>query len=99
MQPAVEQHEIGKAVFLEQPLQVELDIGLTADEGGIAQQAQGAPVGHQSPQGFGAVQILLDERVRRKARLAGGGEASQLLMPADDVQENEALSTSRARGW
>ena len=71
MQQAVEQDEIAEAVFGKNRLQVELEVRLATDEGRIAQQTERASVGDDAPQRLGAVEVFLNQGMRRKARPAG----------------------------
>jgi hypothetical protein len=41
------------------------------DEVGVAQEAQSATVGDEAPEGFGPVEILLNEGMGREAGAAG----------------------------
>ncbi len=61
MQQAVEGSEILKAQLVENARKVEFDIGLAADERGVAEQAQGLAIGHHAPEDLGPVQVLLHE--------------------------------------
>ncbi|MHA2615509.1 MAG: hypothetical protein V2G37_01340, partial [bacterium JZ-2024 1] len=80
MQKPVEQDEVvevGVALGFEDGLQVELHVGLAAQEGGLAQKPQEAAVGDDAPEMLGAVQELLHQGVGGEARTAGGIHPAQ----------------------
>jgi hypothetical protein len=85
VQQAVEEGKIVEALFIQDLPQVELDIGLPADVGAVAEEAEGQAVGDQAPEVLGAVEELLDEGVRCQAGSSAGWEASQFLAGADEV--------------
>ena len=61
----VEQGELGEELAVEHRLEVELDVGLAGEGGGVAQQPQDPAVGQDRPQVLvGAVEQLLHHRVR-----------------------------------
>ena len=78
----VEQHEVGEDLAVEHRLEVELDVGLTREGRGVAQQPQRPPVGHEGPQVVvGAVEQLLDHGVG--CPLGGAGDALGALVEVD----------------
>ena len=81
----VERGEIVEALFLENRLKIKLDVSLPANERGIAEQPEREAVGDDAPNVFGAVEIFLNERVRREARASAGRHAAKFLPCADDV--------------
>jgi hypothetical protein len=93
MQEAIERLEIVEALLRDDRAEVKFDIALAADEGAVAQQAQTGTVRHHAPDVLGAVQILLNQRVRRQARPAGRRHPAQFLTGADDVHRR------RVRGF
>jgi hypothetical protein len=82
MQKAVEQHELAVKVGLHQGPEVEFHIGGPSQAGGIPQQPQLVAVGHQTPEGVGAVQVFLDQGVGAAAGLA---PLVQPLVMGDDM--------------
>ncbi|GJQ20273.1 MAG: hypothetical protein HBSIN02_06280 [Bacteroidia bacterium] len=61
MNEPVQCRKVIKALFHNNALQIELDVGLPSYECAVAQQAQRGAVGHNTPKMLGAVEILLHE--------------------------------------
>ena len=85
MEQAVERGEVVEALFLEDGLEIELDVSLPADEGGVAEQPEREAVGDDAPDVLGAVEVFLNEGVRSEARASAGRHAAKFLPRADDV--------------
>jgi HEAT repeat protein len=96
VQQAIQRGEVVEALLLQHRAQVELDIGLLADERAVAQQAQGQAVGHHAPQVLGAVEVLLHQRMGGQAGAARGRRAVQPLARPDDVQRRRVLGLAHA---
>jgi hypothetical protein len=95
VQQAVKQHKIGKPPLIgEDRRQIELHIRLAAHKRRIAQQAQRAPVGDDSPQRLRAIEVLLNQGMRRQARARGRSDAPQLLATTDNVNRNRRFCAS-----
>jgi hypothetical protein len=82
VQEPEDQGEVPEAVLLHEGLEVHLHVGLAADEGGLAQEAELPPVGHQAPEGLRGVQVVLEEAVGRAPAPPG---LAQLLAPGHHV--------------
>ncbi|MCL6649686.1 MAG: hypothetical protein K6U89_15295 [Chloroflexi bacterium] len=91
VQEPVEDGEVGEPLLLEDLPEVELDIGLAAHVGAVAQEAEGKPIGDEAPELLAAVQVLLDQGMGREPRPPRGGQASQLLPGAHDVHRWRVL--------
>jgi hypothetical protein len=89
MEQAIEGGEVVEALFLKDGLQVELDVCLAADQGGIAEQAEGEAVGDDTPNVLSAIQVFLHQGVGGHARASAGGHAAEFLAGTDDVNRRE----------
>ena len=98
VEQAVERGEIVEALFLEDGLEVELDVSLPADERGVAEQAEREAVGDDAPDVLGAVEVFLNEGVRREARASAGRHAAKFLPRATTMWTGEAAVLHRLRG-
>ncbi|AEP13709.1 hypothetical protein J8C00_15895 [Chloracidobacterium sp. E] len=67
VQQPVENSKVSEPLLFKNLAQVELDIGLPAHKGAVAQQAHHETVGDKSPDVIGPVQVFLHQRMRRKA--------------------------------
>ncbi len=85
VEETVEDDEVLEALAVEDGFQVELEVGLGAQVGRGPEQPQQSPVGDDPPEVVGAVEELLDERVRREARPAGGIDPAEFLARTGDV--------------
>ncbi|HRZ35580.1 MAG TPA: hypothetical protein P5534_04370 [Candidatus Paceibacterota bacterium] len=85
MKQAVEGGEVVEALFLQDGLQIELDVGLAADQGGIAEQAEREAVGDDTPNVLSAIQVFLHQGVGGHARASAGGHAAEFLAGTNDV--------------
>ena len=85
VEQAPEHGELGIEPAGDNAFQVDLEIGRPGDPGGVAQQAQAAAVGDDAPKRVAAVQVLLDQGVRRPAV---GPARVQLAVEGDDVDRD-----------
>src|SRR4051812_3347426 len=68
MDHPVEHGKVVEALFFEDGAEVELDVRLALRERGIAQDSQHLSIRHEAPHRLGAIQVLLNEAVRRQPR-------------------------------
>ena len=85
VEEAVEERKVGELLAFEDRFEVELDVGQAAEELRVTQDAEGLAVGHHAPEVLGAVQVVLDKRVRRETGPAGFGATVEGLAAADDM--------------
>ena len=64
VQQAVCERELGILVAVEDPAQIELDVGRAREALAVTQQPQLLAVGDQTPHGIRTVEVLLDRVVR-----------------------------------
>ena len=95
MQQAEEDGEVGEALLLQHLPEVELHVGLAANEAAVAQKAQHQPVGDEAPDLLGAVQVFLNEGVRGEAGPTPGRKAAEFLPRADDVHGRRVFVLAR----
>jgi hypothetical protein len=98
VEQAVEDFELAEALLVEDLREVELDIGLAADVGAVAQQAQGEAVGDDAPEVFAAVEEFLEEGVRGHSGAFGGRCACQVVARADDVDGGRVVGLAGTMG-
>src|SRR5579863_3037631 len=79
MEQAVERGKIVEALFLKNRLKIKLNVSLSANERGIAEQTERKTVGDDTPNVFGSIQEFLNERVRRKTRATAGRHAAKFM--------------------
>ncbi len=92
VQQAIEDGKVVEALLLQDLAKIELDVGLAADVGRVAQEAQREPIGDDAPELLAAVQELLDQGVRSEPGATRRGHSSQLLPNADDVHRRGVFS-------
>ena len=83
VEQAVEEGEVGVGVLLDHGLEVELQPGAAGAPGGIAEDADLRPVGEDAPDGLGAVEQVLEQRVGAAAGALGA--SVEVRVGADDV--------------
>jgi hypothetical protein len=81
----VENGEVLKVLLFNHRCQIELKIDLAANSGTVAQQADDTAIGDKTPKMLGAVEILLQQRVRRKARASTRRKLIKLLPETDNM--------------
>jgi hypothetical protein len=82
--------ELGVLVAGGDALQVELEIDGPGEAGGVAQDAQAPAVGDDAPERIRAVEVVLDERMRREALLVAA--AVEVVVEGGDVHGDRRLS-------
>ena len=96
VQQAVHQRKLAELLALEHRPQIELDVGRAGETRRIAQQAQPLAVRHDAPQMLGAVEVFLQQRVRRQARAAGWRARIQAGANALDMHGRRVVVLSGA---
>jgi hypothetical protein len=96
---AEEGHEIRKALLLKEGGQIELDVSLAADKGGIPQQAQGESVRDDPPEDLRAIQVFLNQGMRSKPRSPACWNPSKFLPCTYNVNGRRVFSLSCPVGY
>ncbi|MCS7000115.1 MAG: hypothetical protein RML15_07870 [Bacteroidota bacterium] len=94
----VQQSKIGEQLLFDDGAEVEFDVRLAANEGAIAQQPEHVPIGDNAPEVFGAIEVLLHQRMGRKARTPRWRKASQLLPNSNNVHGRRIRRLIHAMG-
>ena len=79
----IEKNEVAIEVSLDHTLDVELNERRLGEACGVSQEPQKAAIGRQAPEGLGAVEILLNRRVR--AAPASGAALVEIILQRNDV--------------